>query len=324
MSNKHAIEIRLHLAHQQGLCLEGEGWSEQDSLRLRASDGRLCEPYPNFYAQRAWWDGLDPHQQCVTIIRSLSLRHPEWVFCSLSASCIYAFEHAHRLHRGLVHVATTGSVNGCHAPQLRRHHIPASQLHVNIHHGIRLTSPLRTVFDCGREYDFVTALPIVDSALARGAVLHNDLIEYCETPKRGRGRAQALKVAQAADPHSENGGESMCRAVIIEQGFEAPTLQVEIIDPIESWKHYRTDFLWELPDGRRIVGEYDGKQKYLDRDMTGDAHTGEVILEERKREQRILLAGISKIIRFDFSDIINPTYMANKLTISGIPRQHRR
>jgi hypothetical protein len=315
------LEVKLRIAKHERLCLSGETHSEQIALRLRKRQGYLEEPYPNMYVVREWWEQLDPHNQSLTVIRSLGAKHPDWVFCSLSAACIYGFEHAYRLHRGLVHIATTGSTNRCHAPQLRPHYIPASQLHVESLYGIRLTSPLRTVFDCGREYDFVSALPIVDSALARDAVLHDDLIEYCETPKRGRGRARALKVARAADPLSENGGESMCRAVIIEQGFQAPELQVEFIDPVEAGKRYRTDFLWELPDGKRIAGEYDGKQKYLDRAMTGDAHAGEVILEERNREQRIKLAGISDIIRFDFSDIINPTNMVNKLELCNIPRQ---
>lgn len=116
----------------------------------------------------------------------------------------------------------------------------------------------------------------------------------------------------------------MCRAVMIQEGFQTPKLQTEILDPIEPWKQYRTDFLWELPDGTRIAGEYDGKQKYLDHGMTGDVHVGEVILQERLREQRLMLAGIDSIIRFDFSDIIHPQNLVEKMIIAGIPRCQKR
>lgn len=66
-----------------------------------------------------------------------------------------------------------------------------------------------------------------------------------------------------ADGRSENGGESVVRAIILELGFAEPDLQVEIEDPLNPGTYKRVDYYWLLEDGRAIVGELDGFEKYL-------------------------------------------------------------
>lgn len=45
-----------------------------------------------------------------------------------------------------------------------------------------------------------------------------------------------------------------------------PELQQDITDP-QTGALYRVDYLWRLPDGRLIVGEYDGYEKYTNPNM---------------------------------------------------------
>ena len=39
-------------------------------------------------------------------------------------------------------------------------------------------------------------------------------------------------------------------------------LQAELPDPLNQGHVYRVDMLWELDDGRCVIGEVDGARKY--------------------------------------------------------------
>jgi len=110
----------------------------------------------------------------------------------------------------------------------------------------------------------------------------------------------------------------MARAAIIEEGFELPDLQVELHDPMDG-AAYRVDFLWTCPDGRRIIGELDGWEKYLDPAMTEGRGTLGVLVAERQRESRITMSGAS-VVRFSYRQVRDHGYLARLLAAYGVPR----
>lgn len=102
--------------------------------------------------------------------------------------------------------------------------------HVELHWGTLapgalrdgVTSPVRTVIDCARAYDFDVALCVADSALRSGRVTKAQLIAAAlASPRTGRG--SALRVARAADGRAANPFESALRAIAL----EVPGLAVE-------------------------------------------------------------------------------------------------
>lgn len=102
-------------------------------------------------------------------------------------------------------------------------------------------------------------------------------------------------------------------------GFAVPDLQVECRDPMNPSKVIRVDFYWVLDDGTIIIGELDGRQKYIDPTMTKGKNLIEVLTDERLRESRLSVFG-ARIVRFSYSDVLDTAYFARLLERYGVPR----
>lgn len=170
-----------------------------------------------------------------------------------------------------------------------------------------VTSPERTAVDMAREFDFPTAVMIADAVLRRSgsAELMQELIG--RAPKR-RGNVMALTVAAFADARSESPGESLMRAQFNRQQCPAPDLQVGIYTPLGHFVA-RCDFGWRK---QRVVGEYDGPQKY-GRLLKPGQTVSDVVVLEKEREANIRDQGW-EVIRFCLADLRNPGAAAARLT----------
>ena len=94
---------------------------------------------------------------------------------------------------------------------------------------VRVTSPARTLVDCALLYPFEHVLSMFDSALRRGLVTREEIVAVCDGLRVDCG--PVFRLLHYADARSENGGESFCRAVSIEEGFVPPQLQHTFLQP---------------------------------------------------------------------------------------------
>ena len=90
------------------------------------------------------------------------------------------------------------------------------------------TSPLRTVIDCARRLPFPVALSVADSAIR-----HGDVDQYrlgrAAAEVRGKGAAQARRIAVRASGRAANPFESVLRALALEAGLEVePQVPIEV------------------------------------------------------------------------------------------------
>lgn len=144
-----------------------------------------------------------------------------------------------------------------------------------------------------------------------------------------------------ADGDSENGGESLARGTMIKLGFMIPKLQNEFVIPRLNLK-YRCDFLWRISSGELIVGEFDGYSKYyidptapqyknvnLNSSQVNknlfDARDQSVIHKniDKQAEREALLmkeCGVSRIVRFNYSEVLDSRKLEKKLVAAGVPR----
>lgn len=174
------------------------------------------------------------------------------------------------------------------------------------------------MFDCLRSNSFRHGLAIADSALrVSGDDVEQFLEEFGRFHKCHAGHWRACEIMRLADARAENGGESIARAVMIEQGFMMPDLQVEVPNPVDPTKKFRVDFYWQLESGN-IYGELDGHDKYIDPAMTNGRSTVQVLTAERLRESRISGTG-AKIMRFSYNEAVNTPYFCNLLNGFGVP-----
>lgn len=118
-----------------------------------------------------------------------------------------------------------------------------------------------------------------------------------------------------ADPLAESPGESLSRVVISRLGFEVPALQHEIVLPHGGLR--RTDFWWKTAG---IVGEFDGRQKYTRARELNGRTTGDVVMEERRRERDIEQQGY-RMLRWGWAELNDLDRMHTLLLQAGVPRR---
>ncbi len=182
--------------------------------------------------------------------------------------------------------------------------------------GLSLISPARTLVEAAIDLDFRFALPIFDSALAKG-ITKEEIDADCVQWRIDY--ARVFRLLRYANERSENGGESLARGTIIEDRFLTPRIQVTVTDP-QTNTEYRVDFVWKLDDGRVIVAEYDDTQKYVDPAMTDNRSIQEVVAKERARDEGLKRAGATEIVHFTYADVIERTPLRVKLIKAGVPQ----
>lgn len=294
------IDTLLDQAENARRCAHSSDPLIQKGLYRRYRAGDLARPYPGLFTRAEYWHQLNEPEQSLHMARALRDLHPNWVFSGITAAAAHGFDHPRILHRqGLT---ITLPSHGSYRPHEKLNIIysPYPREKAVIANGIAVTNPSRTLLDCGRTIDFVHSLPIFDDAASNG-IEEKQILQECARTTLDCSRI--FKLLRYTDARSENGGESFARAVMIENGFSVPQLQVPFTDPLTG-KQFRVDFLWRTADGRIIVGELDGTAKYVDPQMTDRKSIQETVQAEREREQALFRAGVTEIVRFTFDDAV--------------------
>lgn len=294
---------------------------EARSLSRACAAGMAVEVDRGYYARASYCEGLSVRARAMHLIRAMARRHPDWVFASFSAALVYGLQVSNRLVRS-VHLAMDDRGNrSVHGDRIRCHLVKDASYEVVA--GIRVTPLKATLLDCMCQADFAQGLAIADSALHWGLIDESDLRKHvgCAGFRR-KGVRTARKVLRWMDGRSDNGGESMARAVMIDLGFVPPELQVEVEDPLNPNRSWRVDFYWRLPDGRVVIGELDGRCKYAPEATKDLAPAIAELSHERLRESHINLTGAT-VLRFSFAEAMDEAYMRRLLTSAGVPARHR-
>ena len=72
-------------------------------------------------------------------------------------------------------------------------------------------------------------------------------------------------------------------------------------------------------DGRLIVGEYDGYEKYTNPNMNDRRGIQGAVHAEKERETGLYRAKVDSIVRFTYEDVLKQHPMINKLRAAGVP-----
>ena len=288
-------------------------------LQRQIENGKVVRPTRGMYARGSYWSGLTRFEQTLHVLRTVQHLHPEWVFCHESAAVVFGLPVSYdRLD--VVHVATSRSRRNANSNGVRWHVVEDDEPVVV--RGLRVTSLPRTVFDCMRTADFKQALAVADGALrASGKRSSWFVSRFGNIATNHAGASHAVRTMRYADARSESGGESIARAAMIQQGFALPELQVSLPQPLDLKRSFRVDFLWTRLDGGKVVGEFDGMQKYEDETMLGGRSSLRALADEQHREAQLTLYGMP-IVRFSYQDVTNASRFARLLECYGIPRSN--
>lgn len=331
-------------AEQARRCLHPTTDARRHAIMTRVKAGTMLRVHRNTYVRAAYWKTLNASERARHVIRSLSRQHANYTFAGLSAAAILHLEYEWNLHRdgAITIVSATGRSARCHRnikriiarnPPVRTivHRIRENDSSITMlpetdssspsaadaTDVVRITSPARTLVDCGLRYTFLQSLPMFDSALRRNLVTRDEIMDICDGLRTDCG--PVMRLLYYANPLNENGGESLCYATIIDEGFAVPQLQHAFADPDAPWNTYRVDFVWHTSDGRIIVLEYDGTGKYIDPSITGRRGIQDVVHDERLREDALRRAGVTSIIRATYDEVKQRAPLIHKLMDGNVP-----
>jgi hypothetical protein len=196
--------------------------------------------------------------------------------------------------------------------------IPADRVIID---GCIATSLARTVIDVARTQQLSTAVAMADFALRpRGSkdtgiftarVTLDELYRELAAHASSRGIRKAELVLLLADGLSGSPGESLSRVGIHVLGFPAPILQQQFRD---AEGVMFVDFWW--PEFN-LIGEFDGFGKYVREELTKGKTTAEVVMEEKRREDRLRRLGPS-VTRWDWPVARSLPLLETRLREAGL------
>lgn len=217
--------------------------------------------------------------------------------------------------------AAAQQVRGKRSYPLKYRLLPASE--TVLRGEFRCTSPVQTTLDLMVAGRLSEALVVADGLarmMHRQGLLPADA-NLMAVPGIAAGisarahpaaQRRAEHVASLASPLAESVGESYSRAAFEFLGFEQPVLQ-QVFRDAEGFIG-RADCWWPR---QRVVGEFDGKAKYLDAAVRGSASPEETVYREKLREDRIRALGLG-FVRWGWADVENPERLRQKLLAAGL------
>ena len=321
MSHNKENDFLSHIkeAFDEHRCYVPESRNDCQYARRMAARNDIAQPLKGMFADLEAWENLSERDRHIFVCRTLSELHPNWVFCHASAAAIQNLEVENKALE-TAHVLCGRTSRTRSTDQITRHFNDDAT--VDSCEGIPVTFILQTAFDCMRSMTFERGLAIADSVIRQYGYSNDDLISYIKRHDRLKGADAALEPARRGDGRAENGGESVARARMIELGFKIPELQVEIEDPLDNGSLYRADFLWRLDDGSELIGELDGKDKYINPKILKGKDSIEALLNERLRESRVSAKKGRRVMRFSYPEVMNRSFFEKLLDAYSVPRDN--
>lgn len=307
------IELPANLRHRLILArdLDRLGLDDRD-LRRRRETGELVRIRRGCYLPRVEWEAMSPTEQHIARAHAVAANASiEPVFTHVTAAALHGIPTVGMLGPR-VHVTIEPTSSRRRQPDLFVHALPLDRARVLRIDGLLVSSVERTLVDQALTSSFQTAVVSLDWALAAGIArseLHAALEEANPT-KRQRAATAAIEFA---DPASGSPGESLSRGVMHLIGAAPPELQVPISDA--RGLIGVVDFYW--PEVR-LVGEFDGRTKYTRDEFTGGRTPGDVVFEEKTREDRMRATGRG-FVRWGWREANDSAALTGRLRRAGVP-----
>lgn len=251
------------------------GWTNS-ALHCAVEGGRLVRPRRGVYAVAAPARTSDP----LLAERAAALAYPGLPLSHLSSGRVHGVPLVGRLP-GQAQMTTTPRSNAdlpgiyVYRARLREHDL------VRID-GLLTTSAARAAVDIARHHPLITAVAAIDHILNRRLASAEELRDVFESCRTWPGASRARRALLLSDSRAESPLESISRLTIARLGLRAPELQTTIFDDFDNFIG-RCDFYW---DEFGVVGEADGRNKYV----TADVRTTEKDREERLEDTRLEVA----------------------------------
>ncbi|WP_155848624.1 hypothetical protein [Arthrobacter sp. 35W] len=305
-------------------------------LNRQYDGGSLVRLQRGVYAAVADWQSASPWNRYRLSAEALLLTHPAIALSRLTAAHLwglpvlslpqeifaYGTGPGSRTERSgsKATVATAGNGGGLGGRNGFGLHVQRKDLptgHWEILAGTPVTSLARTLADVLGYEEWAQAIAAADHALRqlpeeqRAGFMEN----VRDTARIFKPKCRRMRVGEAlefANPLSESAGESLSRANIHALGFPPPVLQFDITD--RRGFTARADFYWPHLN---LVGEFDGRGKYLRSELLNGRTPAEAVVTEKDREDRIRALGYG-VVRWDWDVAKDLEALSRRLRRAGL------
>ncbi|MEO8261866.1 MAG: type IV toxin-antitoxin system AbiEi family antitoxin domain-containing protein [Pseudolysinimonas sp.] len=279
--------------------------------------GRLVRPHRGVYADAQRWNELSEAERYVYGVLGASVSsRTNPIVSHISAAAIQGAPIIGPLPK-LVHVLATPAAGTRTEHRFRKHATPHLMTDLETRGELRLTTLVRTLADVAVDSPFVTAVGVLDWAFRKHSIARADVIAKLDELGVRQGLRRARRAIEFADGDAASPGESLSRVRLFELGFPMPHLQQEFCDGAGLIGY--VDFWW--PD-HRLIGEFDGVGKYLREEFAGTRTPAEVVIDEKRREDRLRALG-HRVVRWGWSTAWKPYGLNPILLPTGLPTTRR-
>lgn len=202
-----------------------------------------------------------------------------------------------------VHLTRNRQGGGSRSALRHLHCTSMSEGESTIVHGLRVTTPARTVVDLMRTLPFEQAVVAADHAL-RTSLCSSE--ELAATDPR-TSRRKVASILGLLDCRSESVGESRSRVLMIREQLPIPDCQATLYSAAGK-RLGRVDFLF--PE-HGVVGEFDGRSKY-GRLVPDGQVPADVVWAEKLREDAIRNAGW-EVVRWVWDELATPSLVVERI-----------
>jgi len=293
-------------------------------LSRQAASGQLVRVRRGLYLPAEVWAELKPWQQhrirCHAV-DTLAAGSP--IFARESAALILGLPLLHT-PKEIQTVVDPGKNGGQSSRGVRRHNAIDGDPPPWTVDGLWVTPPPQTARDLAVRLPLAKSLPTMDKLLAQkilpGSPPHVKLVFTADDVRdaalllpNGTQRNRVERVLEVADGRSGSPGESWSRAIMIQNGFPVPTLQLPFHDDRGLIGY--PDFDWE---DFKTLGEFDGYEKYSSQQYLKGKTSSEVVVAEKNRENRLRALGYN-VVRWVWDDLRDEKRLIALLRNAGLP-----
>ncbi len=290
------------------------------SLSRAATKGIARRIARGAYLPEIEWQNASPRVRYLSRVIAVALtRRTAPVVSHWSAAAFYDLPRVGAwpgdVHLTVTEGASSGSKNG-----IAKHRSRLLDDDIVDFGGIAVTSLSRTVLDIAATSPFRDAVTVADAVLLIDRFGRRNPLTTREALESAWLRAQPMKapartraVLAFAETGAESPIESVSRVTMRTIGVPRPELQTAHYD-----RHGLigvTDFSWP---GFRAVGEADGDQKYLDPQYRGGRSADQVVLDEKRREDRLRAVSL-QVARWPWAVALSPRLLRERLVGIGLP-----
>lgn len=282
---------------------------EQKHLTRAVRDGTLHRVRHGAYTFGDTWRSLDSSQRhLVTAGAVLRSARTPVLLSHVSAALEYGLP-LWDLPFGEVHTTRLGGKAGRREAGIRHHQGLLLSGDTHELNGIPVTSPARTAVDLTTLTDAEHALVPINAMLHDGLLTLEDFRARLAGVEHWPDTLAAHVVKQLANPAVESPGESRTDYLLWATGLPRPQAQFEICDHTGA-VIARLDFAW--PE-HGVFLEFDGRIKYQGLLREGESVT-DVVLREKRREERVCEITGWRCIRITWSDLSAPDRLAARVS----------